>query len=82
MWVAFLKSSMSMPASMARLGEMPRASAGRLSNPNLIGTTLRDNKTKEIARLNAIYERLLTSPGVDIIEGHGTLAGAPNGGCR
>ena len=37
--------------------------------------TLRDNKTKEIARLNAIYERLLEAPGVDIIEGHGTLAG-------
>ena len=37
--------------------------------------TLRDNKTKEIARLNAIYERLLEAPGVDIIEGHGALAG-------
>jgi len=37
--------------------------------------TLRDNKTKEIARLNAIYQRLLEAPGVDIIEGHGVLAG-------
>ena len=37
--------------------------------------TLRDNKTKEIARLNAIYARLLEAPGVDIIEGHGTLVG-------
>ena len=37
--------------------------------------TLRDNKTKEIARLNAIYQRLLETPGVDIIEGHGVLAG-------
>ena len=37
--------------------------------------TLRDNKTKEIARLNAIYARLLEAPGVDIIEGHGVLAG-------
>ena len=37
--------------------------------------TLRDNKTNEIARLNAIYARLLEAPGVDIIEGHGTLAG-------
>ena len=37
--------------------------------------TLRDNKTNEIARLNAIYARLLEAPGVDIIKGHGTLAG-------
>ena len=37
--------------------------------------TLRDNKTNEIARLNAIYARLLEAPGVDIIEGHGALAG-------
>ena len=37
--------------------------------------TLRDNKSNEIARLNAIYARLLEAPGVDIIEGHGTLAG-------
>ncbi len=39
--------------------------------------TLRDNKKKEIARLNAIYEKLLLSPGVDIIKGHGLLTG-PN----
>ena len=31
--------------------------------------TLRDNKSNEIARLNAIYARLLEAPGVDIIEG-------------
>ncbi len=37
--------------------------------------TLRDNKTIEIARLNSIYARLLEAPGVDIIEGHGALAG-------
>jgi glutathione reductase (NADPH) len=43
--------------------------------PQFNWDTLRDNKTKEIARLNAIYERLLTSPGVDIVEGHGTLTG-------
>jgi len=38
--------------------------------------TLRDNAAQEVARLNAIYERLLETPGVDIIYGHGTLAGA------
>ena len=47
----------------------------QVEQPQFNWETLRDNKTKEIARLNAIYERLLTSPGVDIIEGHGTLAG-------
>ena len=33
--------------------------------------TLRDNKKAEILRLNAIYERLLETPGVKIIEGRG-----------
>jgi glutathione reductase (NADPH) len=37
--------------------------------------TLRNNKINEVARLNAIYARLLEAPGVDIIEGHGALAG-------
>ena len=38
--------------------------------------TLRDNAAQEVARLNAIYERLLETPGVDIIYGHGTLTGS------
>ena len=32
--------------------------------------TLRDNKTKEIERLNGIYDDLLSSAGVDLYEGH------------
>jgi len=55
-----------------------RESAGfgwRAESVSFDWNTLRDNKTKEVARLNAIYERLLEAPGVDIIEGHGTLAG-------
>ena len=36
---------------------------------------LRDNKITEIDRLNALYERLLRTPGVDILSGHGTLVG-------
>lgn len=35
--------------------------------------TLRDNKTREIQRLNGIYQTLLEKPGVDIIRGHGRL---------
>ncbi len=38
-------------------------------------STLRDNKTREISRLNGIYRRLLESAGVTIIEAHGTVAG-------
>lgn len=37
--------------------------------------TLRDNKTREITRLNGIYRRLLETAGVTIIEGHGSVAG-------
>ena len=46
------------------------------SNIDFDWVTLRDNKKREIARLNAIYERLLLSPGVDIIKGRGSLVDA------
>ncbi|WP_461535522.1 glutathione-disulfide reductase [Spongorhabdus nitratireducens] len=39
--------------------------------------TLRDNKTKEIERLNGIYRNMLGNAGVDIVEGHAELTG-PN----
>src|SRR5690606_37612690 len=32
--------------------------------------TLRDSKTREINRLNGIYEKLLKSAGVELIQGH------------
>src|SRR5699024_4793965 len=35
--------------------------------------TLRDNKTKEIERLNGIYERLLNNAGVTVFNGHGRV---------
>lgn len=35
--------------------------------------TLRDNKTREIERLNGIYERLLENAGVTIFNGHGKV---------
>lgn len=37
--------------------------------------TLRDNKTREIERLNGIYRNLLTQSGVELIEGRATIAG-------
>ncbi len=36
-------------------------------------STLRDNKTQEIERLNGIYRNLLEEPGVEIIEEHARL---------
>jgi len=38
---------------------------------------LRDNKTREIERLNGIYQRILTSNNVTVIDGHASLDG-PN----
>lgn len=38
--------------------------------------TLRDNKTKEIERLNGIYDNMLKNAGVEIIHGRGTIVDA------
>ncbi|MFT7387514.1 MAG: glutathione reductase (NADPH) [Candidatus Endobugula sp.] len=38
--------------------------------------TLRDNKTKEVERLNGIYDRMLKSAGVEIIHGRATIVDA------
>ena len=37
--------------------------------------TLRDNKTREIERLNGIYNRILDNAGVTVFEGHGRIEG-------
>ena len=37
--------------------------------------TLRDNKSREIERLNGIYQRILDQAGVTIFEGHGKVLG-------
>ena len=37
--------------------------------------TLRDNKSREIQRLNGIYQRILDTAGVTIFEGHGQVLG-------
>lgn len=37
--------------------------------------TLRDNKSREIERLNGIYQRILHQAGVTIFEGHGKVLG-------
>ncbi len=49
------------------------ANYGIRIRPELDWITLRDNKTKEIERLNGIYERLLENAGVQLIQGHGRV---------
>jgi glutathione reductase (NADPH) len=43
------------------------------SRPSFDWATLRDNKTREITRLNDVYRRLLVNAGVEIIEAHGQV---------
>lgn len=47
-----------------------------VDKPSFDWPTLRDNKTKEIERLNGIYDRMLNNAGVEIIEGRGTIIDA------
>lgn len=46
------------------------------SEPSFDWATLRDNKSKEIERLNGIYKNLLENPGVTIHQGYGELVDA------
>ncbi len=41
--------------------------------PSFDWPTLRDNKTKEIERLNGVYQRMLDNAGVKVIDGRATL---------
>lgn len=43
--------------------------------PSFDWPTLRDNKTREIERLNGVYRNLLVNSGCELIEGRATLAG-------
>lgn len=46
-----------------------------LDAPRFSWQTLRDNKTREIARLNGIYGQLLEKAGVEVLRGHARLLG-------
>lgn len=48
-----------------------------VGKPSFDWPTLRDNKSREIARLNAIYERLLDDSGATVLTGMARLLG-PN----
>src|SRR5690606_34424060 len=45
------------------------------ANPQLSWTTLRENKDREIERLNGVYANLLDNAGVTLLEGHARLLG-------
>lgn len=47
-----------------------------ITEPTFNWQTLRDNKTKEITRLNGIYQRILENAQVKIIQGFGKVTGA------
>lgn len=47
----------------------------RSEAPQFDWPTLRDNKTKEIERLNGIYQRMLENAGAEIIHGHASIKG-------
>ena len=53
--------------------EIAEAYGWSTSHPKFDWRTLLANKDKEIARLNAVYERLLTATGVEIIRGRATV---------
>lgn len=46
-----------------------------VANPRFDWPTLRDNKTREIGRLNGIYEKLLADAGVEVLTGRAKITG-------
>ncbi|MFP8965265.1 glutathione-disulfide reductase [Pokkaliibacter sp. CJK22405] len=49
----------------------------QVAEPHFHWPTLRDNKKKEISRLNGIYRKMLGNAGVELIDGRGQVTG-PN----
>ncbi len=48
----------------------------KIDKPAFDWAVLRDNKTKEIERLNGVYDKMLNNAGVEIIQGRGTMVDA------
>lgn len=55
--------------------ELGRGYGWSADNVTFDWPTLRDNKTREIKRLNGVYQNILTGAGVEIIEGRAELVG-------
>ncbi|RDL45849.1 glutathione-disulfide reductase [Marinomonas piezotolerans] len=60
----------------SHVADQARGYGWEFTPPTFNWTTLRDNKTKEIERLNGIYKNLLENPGVTIHKGVGKLLDA------
>lgn len=63
----------------AHVAEEIEAAAGygwSVQPPKFDWATLRDNKTREIERLNGVYRNILTNAKVELIEGRATIKGA------
>ncbi|MGH1485913.1 MAG: glutathione-disulfide reductase, partial [Cellvibrionaceae bacterium] len=53
--------------------EAARGFGWKVGETSFDWTVLRDNKTKEIERLNGIYDRMLDGAGVEVIRGRGSI---------
>ena len=60
----------------SHVAEQAKGFGWQFAQPTFDWATLRDNKTKEIERLNGIYKNLLENPGVTIHQGYGKLVDA------
>ena len=60
----------------AHVAQQAKGYGWNFATPSFDWDTLRDNKTKEIERLNGIYQNLLENPGVTIHSGYGSLVDA------
>lgn len=67
------KKMFSYAAEASTVTELFASFGHRFEHSGFSWETLRDNKTREIKRLNGIYQRLLTNAGVTIFNGHGRL---------
>ena len=63
-------------SEFSHVTEQAKGYGWSFEKPTFDWATLRDNKTKEIERLNGIYKNLLENPGVTIHQGYGELVDA------
>lgn len=67
------KKMFSHAAEAPLLSELFASYGQTLEHKGFDWATLRDNKTKEIERLNGIYKNLLNNAGVTVFDGHGKV---------
>ncbi len=70
---AFRRSCMPTPRTTRTISPMPPASAGTWASRASTGPGSRPTAPREIARLNGVYERLLSDAGVQVLRGWAEL---------